>query len=83
MTEQKPPPLLFRRHDYTLAGSLAKTVEIKDKKDLATILGKPETAITLKHYMYDERCGWDLWHVVIDRDTVGFTNGPLVENPDE
>jgi len=67
----------FRYHRGTLAESLKTTVEIEQTvKALAVHLGVHPDSITVEHYGFDERCGWNVHLVRVgdDRSVYGMTD---------
>lgn len=78
----------FREHRGALRDSLDTTVELADRAALVqhvTKLLRPywrlpvvDEAIHVKHYAYDDRCGWDMYMVTLDGyGVLGFTDSPV------
>lgn len=67
----------FRPHRGTLEEAMKEVVELPaTKRALAAYLEEPLELLQVKHYMQDDRIGWDTYIVTINDQAVGFTDGP-------
>jgi hypothetical protein len=65
----------FRPQRGGLAEAISEQVTLlSSKAALAKHLGVPVESITLRGPIYDGRCGWDTWTVLVDGQAVGFCN---------
>ena len=69
----------------SLSESMERVVTLADKNALLKYLDDgymwmflpriTEPVVTIKHYGYDSRCGWDTYLVCVDAQAVLFANG--------
>lgn len=73
----------YRDQRGTLAESLETTIELAPTLNaLAKHIGVDAALLSVKHYAYDPRCGWNVYIVTSDQGVHGMTDGPVDDWPD-
>ena len=68
----------FRPHRGSLSDAMKEVSEIEPSMEtLKQLLILSDEKLEIKYYCYDERIDWDTYIVVVNGQTVGFTDGPV------